>query len=85
MEIDIFKALADPSRRKLLDLLHASGGRTLSDLCEPLDMSRFGLMKHLRILPKQLKLRYFSRKVLAKYKGIGKYSSIDANTKEAAS
>lgn len=50
MEIDIFKALADPSRRKLLDLLHASDGRTLSDLCEPLDMSRFGVMKHLNIL-----------------------------------
>ena len=50
MENDIFKALADPSRRKLLDLLHASDGRTLSDLCEPLDMSRFGVMKHLNIL-----------------------------------
>ncbi|MGA5662805.1 ArsR/SmtB family transcription factor [Bacillus bombysepticus] len=50
MENDIFKALADPSRRKLLDSLHASDGRTLSDLCEPLDMSRFGVMKHLNIL-----------------------------------
>lgn len=50
MENDIFKALADPSRRKLLDLLHASDGRTLSDLCVPLDMSRFGVMKHLNIL-----------------------------------
>ncbi len=50
MENDIFKALADPSRRKLLDLLHAADGRTLNDLCAPLDMSRFGVMKHLNIL-----------------------------------
>lgn len=50
MEKDIFKSLADPSRRKLLDLLHASDGRTLNELCEPLDMSRFGVMKHLNIL-----------------------------------
>lgn len=50
MENDIFKALADPNRRKLLDLLHASNGRTLNDLCAPLDMSRFGVMKHLNIL-----------------------------------
>jgi DNA-binding transcriptional ArsR family regulator/uncharacterized protein YndB with AHSA1/START domain len=46
----IFKALADPSRRTLLDLLHASDGRTLSDLCAPLNMSRFGVMKHLNLL-----------------------------------
>lgn len=50
MEPDIFKALADPSRRTLLDLLHASDGRTLGELCAPLDMSRFGVMKHLNIL-----------------------------------
>ncbi len=50
MENEIFKALADPSRRTLLDLLHASDGRTLNDLCTPLEMSRFGVMKHLNIL-----------------------------------
>ncbi|MFD0681237.1 MULTISPECIES: ArsR/SmtB family transcription factor [unclassified Paenibacillus] len=50
MNNEIFKALADPSRRTLLDLLHASDGRTLNDLCAPLDMSRFGVMKHLNIL-----------------------------------
>lgn len=50
LENDIFKALSDPSRRRLLDFLHASDGRTLNDLCEPLDMSRFGVMKHLNIL-----------------------------------
>ncbi|MCC3374140.1 metalloregulator ArsR/SmtB family transcription factor [Cohnella sp. REN36] len=50
MEKDIFKALADPSRRTLLDLLHASNGQTLNELCAPLDMSRFGVMKHLNLL-----------------------------------
>ena len=38
----LFKALADPSRRKLLDLLHAHDGRTLNELCEYLDMERAG-------------------------------------------
>jgi len=47
---DIFKALADPSRRTLLDLLYEKDGRTLNDLCAHLQMSRFGVMKHLRIL-----------------------------------
>jgi uncharacterized protein YndB with AHSA1/START domain/DNA-binding transcriptional ArsR family regulator len=50
LENEIFKALADPSRRTLLDLLHASDGRTLNDLCTPLHMSRFGVMKHLNLL-----------------------------------
>ncbi|MFD0587358.1 ArsR/SmtB family transcription factor [Paenibacillus sp. GCM10027627] len=50
MENEVFKALADPNRRKLLDLLHASDGRTLGELCLPLDMTRFGVMKHLNIL-----------------------------------
>ncbi|CAG7643008.1 hypothetical protein PAESOLCIP111_04406 [Paenibacillus solanacearum] len=50
MENEIFKALADPSRRTLLDLLHASDGQTLNELCAPLQMSRFGVMKHLNIL-----------------------------------
>ncbi len=46
----LFKALADPSRRKLLDLLHAHDGRTLNDLCEHLDMSRQGVTQHLAVL-----------------------------------
>lgn len=50
MENEIFKALADPSRRTLLDLLQQSDGRTLNELCAPLEMSRFGVMKHLNIL-----------------------------------
>ena len=46
----IFKALADSSRRFLLDLLFARDGRTLTELESELEMSRFGVMKHLRIL-----------------------------------
>jgi len=46
----LFKALADPSRRKLLDLLHAGDGRTLNDLCEHLAMSRQGVTQHLNVL-----------------------------------
>jgi DNA-binding transcriptional ArsR family regulator len=46
----IFKALADSSRRLLLDLLHQRDGQTLSELEMPLAMSRFGVMKHLRVL-----------------------------------
>ncbi len=46
----LFKALADPSRRKLLDLLHAHDGRTLNDLCEHLEMTRQGVTQHLDVL-----------------------------------
>ena len=46
----LFKALADPSRRKLLDLLHAHDGRTLNELCEHLDMTRQGVTQHLDVL-----------------------------------
>lgn len=46
----LFKALADPSRRRLLDLLHAHDGRTLSELCEPMDMTRQGVTQHLAVL-----------------------------------
>jgi DNA-binding transcriptional ArsR family regulator len=47
---ELFKALADPNRRKLLDLLHAHDGRTLNDLCEHLDMTRQGGTQHLDLL-----------------------------------
>jgi len=46
----LFKALADPSRRKLLDLLRAHDARTLADLCEHLDMTRQGVTQHLGVL-----------------------------------
>lgn len=46
----VFKALADPSRRQLLDLLHRTDGLSLNELCAPMTMSRFGVMKHLKIL-----------------------------------
>jgi DNA-binding transcriptional ArsR family regulator len=46
----VFKALADPSRRRLLDMLHASNGQTLTELCEHLDMTRQAVTKHLLLL-----------------------------------
>ena len=46
----LWKALADPSRRKLLDLLHADDGRTLGDLCEHLAMTRQSATQHLGLL-----------------------------------
>jgi uncharacterized protein YndB with AHSA1/START domain/DNA-binding transcriptional ArsR family regulator len=47
---DAFRALADPTRRRLLDALFASDGQTLTALEQRLPMTRFGVMKHLRIL-----------------------------------
>jgi DNA-binding transcriptional ArsR family regulator len=46
----VFKALADPSRRKLLDQLHGNNGQTLTGLCEHLDMTRQAVTKHLTLL-----------------------------------
>jgi len=46
----VFKALADPTRRALLDLLHLEGGQSLTDLVSHMEMTRFGVMKHLRLL-----------------------------------
>ena len=46
----VFRALADASRRKLLDSLHAKNGQTLSELCRGLDMTRQAVTKHLAIL-----------------------------------
>ena len=46
----VFKALADRSRRKLLDRLHRSNGRTLGELCQHLDMTRQAVAKHLALL-----------------------------------
>jgi DNA-binding transcriptional ArsR family regulator len=48
----VFKALADKSRRKLLDRLHRSNGQTLSELCAHLDMTRQAVTKHLLLLEK---------------------------------
>jgi DNA-binding transcriptional ArsR family regulator len=47
---EVFKALADPSRRSLLDRLHARGGQTLNELCEGPAMTRQAVTKHLVIL-----------------------------------
>jgi DNA-binding transcriptional ArsR family regulator len=46
----VFRALADPTRRFLLDLLFARDGRTLTELESGLEMTRFGVMKHLKVL-----------------------------------
>ncbi len=45
----LFKALADPSRRTLLDVLHAHDGQTLNELCEHLDMTRQGVTQQPRL------------------------------------
>jgi DNA-binding transcriptional ArsR family regulator len=47
---EVFKALADPTRRELLDRLFERDGQSLSALEADLPMSRFGVMKHLRVL-----------------------------------
>ena len=47
---EVFKSLADASRRKLLDELHKEGGQTLGELCQHLDMTRQAVTKHLAIL-----------------------------------
>ena len=46
----VFKALADPGRRVLLDRLHDKNGQTLGQLCEHLDMTRQAVTKHLKVL-----------------------------------
>ena len=46
----VFKALADPTRRFLLDLLFAREGQTLTELESAVEMTRYGVMKHLKVL-----------------------------------
>jgi DNA-binding transcriptional ArsR family regulator len=46
----VFKAMADPTRRFLLDLLFERDGRTLTELESAVEMTRFGVMKHLKVL-----------------------------------
>ena len=50
MDEDVFRALGDPSRRALLDSLFDRDGQTLGELSAGLEMTRFGVMKHLRVL-----------------------------------
>ena len=51
MDVDkVFKALADPTRRRLLDLLNADNGQTLGALCEHMDMTRQAVTQHLQQL-----------------------------------
>src|SRR5579864_5599384 len=49
-DAQVFRALADPTRRFLLDALFDRDGRTLTELESGLEMTRFGVMKHLRVL-----------------------------------
>jgi DNA-binding transcriptional ArsR family regulator len=46
----VFKALADPARRRLLDRLHVRNGQTLGSLCSGMEMSRQAVTKHLALL-----------------------------------
>src|ERR1700749_5192900 len=46
----VFRALADASRRRLLDRLHRKNGQTLGELCQGLDMTRQAVAKHLAVL-----------------------------------
>ena len=50
----VFKALADASRRHLLDRLHERNGQTLGELCDKIEMSRQAVTKHLKILEEAL-------------------------------
>jgi DNA-binding transcriptional ArsR family regulator len=51
VDIDkVFKALADPGRRRLLDVLHRENGQTLTALCEYMDMTRQAVTQHLQLL-----------------------------------
>jgi DNA-binding transcriptional ArsR family regulator len=50
MDDKVFRALADASRRRLLDRLHERNGQTLGDLCQGLDMTRQAVTKHLAIM-----------------------------------
>src|SRR5690348_14563352 len=51
MDLDpVFQAMADPQRRMILDLLKAQPGMTLMELCEHFSVTRFAVMKHLRVL-----------------------------------
>lgn len=68
---EIFKALADPARRTLLDALRQQDGQTLQELTELLDMTRFGVMKHLSVLEE-------ANLVLTHKKGRFKYHYLNA-------
>ena len=67
----LFKALADPTRRKLLDSLHARPGQSLSELEAQMEMSRFGVMKHLGVLEE-------AHLVVTKKEGRFKYHYLNA-------
>jgi len=67
----VFKALADPTRRRLLDMLFRRDGQTLGELERRLAMTRFGVMKHLRVLER-------ARLVVTKRRGREKFHFLNA-------
>jgi uncharacterized protein YndB with AHSA1/START domain len=67
----VFKALADPTRRRLLDMLFRRDGQTLGQLEQRLEMTRFGVMKHMRVLEK-------ARLVVTKKRGREKLHFLNA-------
>jgi uncharacterized protein YndB with AHSA1/START domain/DNA-binding transcriptional ArsR family regulator len=67
----VFKALADPTRRRLLDMLFRRDGQTLGQLERRLEMTRFGVMKHLRVLEN-------ARLVVTKWRGREKLHFLNA-------
>ena len=67
----VFKALADPTRRQLLDRLFENDGQTLGELSAGLSMSRFGAMKHLRLLEQ-------ARLVVTRRSGLEKLHHLNA-------
>lgn len=56
----VFKALTDPTRRHLLDLLHRENGQTLTALCGNMDMTRQAVTQHLQQLEEATSLQLFS-------------------------
>lgn len=67
----IFKALSDPVRRQLLDSLRKAPGQSLQDLADQIEMSRFGVMKHLGVLEE-------ARLIVTHKKGRFKYHYLNA-------
>ena len=57
MDDEVFRALADPSRRRLLDRLNQQNGQTLRDLCAGLEMARQSVSKHLAVLKERISSR----------------------------
>jgi DNA-binding transcriptional ArsR family regulator len=70
---DVYAAIADPTRRRILDLL-ATAGRSVTDLAAPFEMSRPAVSQHLRVLREvDLWLRSYQRFWQTKFAALGDY------------